>query len=58
MIRMIDAQGDEVAAAEFMPAASRNRMLRAIDRWVIGASLAFCAQAAVDCCSSSSRANR
>ena len=44
LMRMIDAQGDEVAAAEFMPAAFRNRMLRAIDRWVIGASLSFCAQ--------------
>jgi len=27
-----------------MPAAIRNRMLRAIDRWVIGATLAFCAK--------------
>jgi diguanylate cyclase (GGDEF)-like protein len=50
LIRMIDAQGDEVAAADFMPAASRNRMLRAIDRWVIGASLAFCAKQPVDVC--------
>ena len=44
VIRMIDAQGDEVAATDFMPAATRNRMLRAIDRWVIGATLAFCAK--------------
>jgi diguanylate cyclase (GGDEF)-like protein len=48
LIRMIDSQGDEVAAADFMPAASRSRMLRAIDRWVIGASLAFCAKQKID----------
>jgi EAL domain-containing protein (putative c-di-GMP-specific phosphodiesterase class I) len=48
VIRMVDAQGDELAAADFMPAASRNRMLRAIDRWVIGATLAFCAKQPVD----------
>jgi EAL domain-containing protein (putative c-di-GMP-specific phosphodiesterase class I) len=46
---MIDAQGDEVAAAEFIPAAFRNRLLRAIDRWVIGATLAFCAKTPLDC---------
>jgi len=48
VIRMIDAQGDEVAATDFMPAAGRNRMLRAIDRWVIGATLAFCAKQPAD----------
>jgi diguanylate cyclase (GGDEF)-like protein len=49
VLRMIDAQGDEVSAAEFMPAALRNRLLRAIDRWVIGASLSFCATTPLDC---------
>jgi diguanylate cyclase (GGDEF)-like protein len=49
VIRMIDAQGEELPAGEFMPAAARNRMLRAIDRWVIGASIAFCAKTPVDC---------
>jgi diguanylate cyclase (GGDEF)-like protein len=49
VLRMIDAQGDEVSAAEFMPAAFRNRLLRAIDRWVIGASLAFCTKTPLDC---------
>jgi EAL domain-containing protein (putative c-di-GMP-specific phosphodiesterase class I) len=49
VLRMIDTQGDEVAAAEFMPAAVRNRLLRAIDRWVIGASLGFCAKTRLDC---------
>jgi diguanylate cyclase (GGDEF)-like protein len=48
VIRMVDVQGDEVAAADFMPAAIRNRMLRAIDRWVIGATLGFCSQEPVD----------
>jgi diguanylate cyclase (GGDEF)-like protein len=49
VLRMIDAQGDEVAATEFLPAAMRNRLLRAIDRWVIGASLAFCAKTPLEC---------
>jgi EAL domain-containing protein (putative c-di-GMP-specific phosphodiesterase class I) len=49
VLRMIDAQGDEVAAAEFMPAAFRNRLLRAIDRWVIGATLGFCSKTPLDC---------
>jgi multidomain signaling protein FimX len=49
LLRMVDAQGDEIAAAEFIPAAFRNRLLRAIDRWVIGASLSFCAQTPLDC---------
>ena len=49
VLRMIDAQGDEVAATEFLPAAMRNRLLRAIDRWVIGASLAFCSKTPLEC---------
>jgi len=49
VLRMIDAQGDELPATEFMPAATRNRMLRAIDRWVIGATLRFVASTVVDC---------
>ena len=49
VLRMIDLQGDEVAATEFIPAASRNRLMRAIDRWVIGASLAFCSKTPLDC---------
>jgi diguanylate cyclase (GGDEF)-like protein len=48
VIRMIDAQDDEVAATDFMPAATRNRMLRSIDRWVIGATLLFCAKQPAD----------
>lgn len=41
-IRMIDETGEEVPASEFMPAAGRNKLLKTIDRWVIGASLEFC----------------
>jgi EAL domain-containing protein (putative c-di-GMP-specific phosphodiesterase class I) len=49
VLRLIDAQGDEVAASEFLPAAMRNRLLRAIDRWVIGASLTHCSRTPLDC---------
>jgi multidomain signaling protein FimX len=49
LLRMIDPQGEEVGASEFMAAATRNRLLRAIDRWVIGASLSFCAKTPLDC---------
>jgi diguanylate cyclase (GGDEF)-like protein len=42
VIRMIDEQGDEVAATEFISAAERNCLLKMIDRWVIGSALAFC----------------
>ena len=40
-IRMLDTQGKEVLPSEFLPAASRNDLLKNIDRWVIGASLSF-----------------
>jgi len=42
VMRMIDEQGDEVAATEFIAAAERNGLLKTIDRWVISSSLAFC----------------
>ena len=42
VMRMIDEQGDEVAATTFIAAAERNCLLKTIDRWVIGSSLAFC----------------
>ena len=41
-VRMVDEQGEEIHATEFIPAASRNKLLKTIDRWVIGASLDFC----------------
>lgn len=43
LVRMVDEQGNEVLPGEFMPAATRNRLMKNIDRWVIGASLSFCA---------------
>ena len=48
VVRMIDEQGDEVAASEFMATAARNNLLRPLDRWVIDATFAYCAREAVD----------
>jgi diguanylate cyclase (GGDEF)-like protein len=48
VLRMIDAQGDEVAATEFIAAAGRNSLLRPIDRWVIATSVARCATQDID----------
>ena len=44
LVRMIDQQGREVLPSEFMAAASRNDLMKNIDRWVVGASLSFAAQ--------------
>ena len=43
LVRMLDEQGNEVLPAEFIAAAERNDLMKNIDRWVIGASLSFCA---------------
>ncbi len=43
LVRMIDEQGQEVLPAEFMAAAERNDLMKHIDRWIIGAAMAFCA---------------
>jgi diguanylate cyclase (GGDEF)-like protein len=48
VLRLIDAQGDEVAATEFIAAAGRNALLRPIDRWVIAASVTRCAKQDID----------
>lgn len=48
VVRMIDEQGDEIAASDFMATAARNKLLRPIDRWVVDASFAYCAREAVD----------
>jgi EAL domain-containing protein (putative c-di-GMP-specific phosphodiesterase class I) len=48
VLRMIDGQGDEVAATEFIAAAGRNSLLRPIDRWVIASSVACCATQDID----------
>jgi multidomain signaling protein FimX len=43
LVRMLDEQGKEVLPSEFMAAAERNDLMKNIDRWVIGASMSFCA---------------
>ncbi len=49
LLRMLDPNGTEVLPGEFMPAAERNDLQKNIDRWVVGASLAFAAQRKPDC---------
>jgi diguanylate cyclase (GGDEF)-like protein/PAS domain S-box-containing protein len=49
LVRMVDLQGKEVLPSEFMAAAERNDLLKNIDRWVVGASLAFAAQRRPQC---------
>ena len=49
LVRMLDVNGKEVLPGEFMPAAERNDLLKNIDRWVVGASLAFAAQRKPGC---------
>jgi len=47
LVRMVDDQGQELLPAEFMAAAQRNDLMKNIDRWVIGAAMAFCGNRAV-----------
>lgn len=42
VVRMLDEQEEEIAPADFFPAAERNQLTKNIDRWVIGASFAYC----------------
>ena len=49
LVRMVDPTGKEVLPSEFMAAAERNDLLKNIDRWVVGASLAFAAQRQPQC---------
>jgi diguanylate cyclase (GGDEF)-like protein len=44
IMRLLDEDGEEIPAAEFMPAAERHNMLKTLDRWVIGSSFAFAAE--------------
>ena len=44
LIRMTDETGDEVLPSAFLPAAERHDLMKPIDRWVIGAAMAFCQQ--------------
>ncbi|MFO1377713.1 MAG: EAL domain-containing protein [Steroidobacteraceae bacterium] len=43
LVRMLDEQGHEVLPSEFIAAAERKDLMKNIDRWIIGASLSFCA---------------
>jgi diguanylate cyclase (GGDEF)-like protein/PAS domain S-box-containing protein len=49
LVRMLDEQGGEVLPTEFIAAAERNDLMKNIDRWVIGASLAFCTKRDSEC---------
>ena len=42
-VRMLDERDNEVLPSEFLPAAERNKLMKNIDRWVVGAALAMCA---------------
>ena len=44
LVRMLDEKGHEILPSVFMPAAERNDLMKAIDRWVINAAMAFCAK--------------
>lgn len=48
LVRMIDDQGQELLPGEFMAAAERNDLMKNIDRWIIGASMAFCSSRQVN----------
>ena len=43
LVRMIDEQGTAVLPSEFLPAAERNNLMKTIDRWMVTASIKFCA---------------
>jgi EAL domain-containing protein (putative c-di-GMP-specific phosphodiesterase class I)/GGDEF domain-containing protein/PAS domain-containing protein len=47
-VRMLDLQARDVLPSEFLPAAERNDLMRAIDRWVLGAALAVIARRQTD----------
>jgi len=49
LVRMLDEDQKEVLPSEFMQAAERNDLLKNIDRWVIGASMSFCATRKPSC---------
>jgi diguanylate cyclase (GGDEF)-like protein/PAS domain S-box-containing protein len=49
LVRMLDEQGNEVLPTEFIAAAERNDLMKNIDRWVIGASMSFCATRRAEC---------
>lgn len=48
LVRMLDEQGDDILPGQFMPAAERNQLIKNIDRWVLGATVAWCAEKPVN----------
>ena len=42
-VQMLDEDDNVILASEFIPAAERAKMIKNVDRWVIGASFSFCA---------------
>jgi EAL domain-containing protein (putative c-di-GMP-specific phosphodiesterase class I) len=49
LVRMLDRQGKEILPSEFMPAAERNELIGAIDRWVFVAAARFAARSKPGC---------
>ena len=49
LVRMLDENGQEILPGEFLPAAERHDLLKNIDRWVVGATLAFAAKRKPGC---------
>jgi multidomain signaling protein FimX len=43
LVRMLDELGQEIVPTEFMAAAERHDLMKNIDRWVVGASVSYCA---------------
>lgn len=43
LVRMLDEQGEPILPSEFLPAAERNNLITAIDRWITTASIEYCA---------------
>jgi len=41
LVRMLDEQGEEILPSAFMPPAQRNKLVKNIDRWVIGSAFGF-----------------
>ncbi len=48
LVRMIDEQGNSVLPSEFLPAATRNNMMKNIDRWILRSAVDFCNESDAD----------
>lgn len=44
LVRMLDHQGNDVLAGDFIPAAARNGLMKNLDRWIIAASITLCVE--------------